>query len=58
MLDSEYTQLEDNDCWMYQMEIERFIERMAPGMGGKYRYMVQALAAQARRNNAQAREDR
>lgn len=57
LLESEMPQLDDNDCWFYQMMLERFIDYSTnPEAAGKLKFMVRVLAAQARRTNT-ASED-
>jgi hypothetical protein len=48
----ESRELDDNDCWMYQLELERCLVRVLPDpkMHGRYLAMLKLLANQARRN--------
>lgn len=49
-MDFEFPQLEDNDVWLYQVELERFIKRSCPdNMNGRYLAMLRTVCAQARR---------
>lgn len=49
-LDSEMPQLDDNDVWLYQLELERLIRRNLPDtMNGRALAMLACLGAQARR---------
>lgn len=42
--------LDENDCWVYQTEIEQAIRRNMPEtMNGRYLAMLRMLGAQARR---------
>jgi hypothetical protein len=48
--DFEFETLEDNDVWLYQLELERFIRRSCPdNMNGRYLGMLATVCAQARR---------
>jgi len=49
-MDSEYSDLTDNDCWYYQNELERQIRVALPDdMNKRYLNMLWHLAAQARK---------
>lgn len=49
--DSEFPELDDNTVWLYQLTLEAFIERNAPGMAMRQKTMLAMLCAQARRAN-------
>lgn len=53
LMESEMPLLDDNDIWYYQLQLESFIRRNAPGMDGRFMGMLAAVCAQARRANKQ-----
>ena len=50
-MDQEMPKLDENDCWFYQVNLERFVKisNPDPQQHGRYLIMIQMLAAQARR---------
>jgi len=49
-LESEMPELDANDVWFYQMQLEGLIRRNIPdSMNGRSLYMLRVLGAQARR---------
>lgn len=50
-LDFEQQKLDENDCWFYQVNLERFVQisNPDPQQHSRYLVMIRMLAAQARR---------